>query len=82
MIVRQNLRFTTIEYLSRNNELALVTFINKIVSYYKSHSLRVDKMFVELEFQFLEEEVVSTIINTIGAHEHVPEVERKIQVIK
>ena len=29
------LKFTTIEYLSRKNSIALVTPINKIVSYYR-----------------------------------------------
>ena len=40
------LKFTTIEYLSIKNEIALVTFINKIVSYYKSHGLQLSTMFV------------------------------------
>ena len=31
----QRLKFTTIEYLSSKNEIALVTSINKIVSYYR-----------------------------------------------
>ena len=31
------LKFTTIEYLSIKNDIALVTSINKIVSYYRSH---------------------------------------------
>ena len=39
-------------------------------------------MFVDPEFQFLEETLVSTSLNTTGAHDHVPAVERKIQVIK
>ena len=39
-------------------------------------------MFVEPEFQSLEEKLVSTILSTNGARDHVPEVERKIQVIK
>ena len=35
--ISRGLKFTTIEYLSSKNEIALVTSINKIVSYYKSH---------------------------------------------
>ena len=34
------------------------------------------------ELQFLEENVVSTPLNKTGAHDHIPEVERQIQVIK
>ena len=39
-------------------------------------------MFVDPEFESLEEKVVSTTLNTTGACDHVPEVERQIQVIK
>ena len=80
--ISQRLKFTTIEYLSRKNEIALVTSINKIVSYYISHGLHVGTMFVDLELNSLEKKVVSTTLNTTGAHDHVPEVGRKIQVIK
>ena len=39
-------------------------------------------MFVDTEFQFLEEKVVSTTLNTTGALDHVPEVKRKIKSTK
>ena len=39
-------------------------------------------MSVDLEFQFLEGKVVSATPNTAGARDHVPELERHIQVIK
>ena len=45
-IIRR-LKFTTIEYLLSKNKIALVTSINKIVSYYKSHGLHVGVMFVD-----------------------------------
>ena len=60
----------------------IVNSINKIVSYYKAHGLHVGTMFVDPEFQFLEETLVITSLNTTGAHDHVPAVERQIQVIK
>ena len=69
-----DLKFTTIEYISSMNEIALVTSINKIVSYCKSHGLHVGTMVVKSEFQLLEEKEISTAINTTGVHEHVPEV--------
>ena len=78
----RRLKFTTIEYISSKNKIALVTYINKIVSYYRSHGLHVGTMFVDPEFKYLEKKVVSTTLNTTGAHDHVPEVGRKIQVIK
>ena len=76
------LKFTTIEYLSIKNEIELVTSINKIVNYYRSHGLHVVTMFVDLEFNSLKEKVVSTTLNTTGARDHIQEVERQIQVIK
>ena len=46
-----------IEYLSIKNKIALVTSINKMVSYYRSHGLHVFPMFVDPEFKSLEEKV-------------------------
>ena len=39
-------------------------------------------MFIHPKFQFLEGKLVSTALNTNGAHYHVPEVESQIHVIK
>ena len=56
--------------------------MNKIVSYYRSHGLHIVTIFVDPEFKSLEEKVVSTTLNTTGARDQVPEVERQKQVIK
>ena len=80
--ISRGLKFNTVEYLSSKNDIALVTSIDKLVSYYKSHGLHVGTMSVDPEFQFLEENVLSTNLNTTGARDHVPEVERRIQVIR
>ena len=66
------LKLATVEYLSSKNYIALVTSINKIVSYYKSRGLHAGTMFVDPELQFLEEKLVSTTLNTTGARDHVP----------
>ena len=39
-------------------------------------------MFADPEFQFLEDKVAITRLNTSGARDHVPEVERQIKIIK
>ena len=70
--ISRRLKFTTIEYLSSKDEIALVTSINKIVSYYRSQGLHVVTMFVDREFKLLEEKLVSTTMNTTGARDHVP----------
>ena len=44
------LKFTTIDYLSSKIKIELVTFINKIVSSYRSHGLNVGTMSVDPEF--------------------------------
>ena len=80
--ISRRLKFTTIDYLSSKNEIALVTSINKIVIYYRSHGLHIVTMFVDQEFKSLEEKVFSTTLNTTGARDNVPEVERQKQVIK
>ena len=38
-------------------------------------------MFVDPEFQFLDEKLVSNTLNTTAAHDHVLKLERHIQVI-
>ena len=76
--INLRLKFIAIEYLSSKNEIALVTSINKIVSYYRSHGLHVFTMFVDPEFKSLEEKVVSTTLNTTEARDPVPEVQRQI----
>ena len=76
VIIIRGLKFTMIYYISSNTDIALVSSINKIVIYYKSHGLHVGTMFVDPEFQFLEEKVVSTALNTTGARDDVLEVER------
>ena len=70
-----------IQYISSKNKISLLTSINKMVSYYISHGLHVGTMFVNPDFQSLEEKVVSTTLNKTGACDHVPEVDRQIQVI-
>ena len=82
VIICRRMKFTTIDYLSIKNEIALVTSINKTVSYYRSHGLHVGKMFVDPEFRSVEENLVSTTLNKTGARDYVPEVESQIQVIK
>ena len=54
VIISQQLNFTTIEYLSSKNEIALVNSINKIVSYYRSHGLNLGTMFVDPDFKSLD----------------------------
>ena len=81
MRISRRMKFTTIEYLSINNEISLLTSINKIVSYYRSHGLHVGTIFVDPEFQYLKEKVVSTTLNKTGLRDHAPELETQIQVI-
>ena len=52
--ISRQLKFNTIEYISSNNEIALVTSINKIVSYYRSHGLNLGTMFVDPDFKSLD----------------------------
>ena len=52
--VSRGMKSTPIDYLSSKTDIALVSSINKIVSYYKSHSLHVGTIFVDPKFQFLE----------------------------
>ena len=80
--ISRRLKFTTIKYLSSKDDIALLNSVNKIVTYYRSHGLNVVTIFLDPEFKSLEEKEVITTLNTTGARDHVPEVERQIQVIK
>ena len=46
----RGMKFTTIEYLSSDIDIELLSSINKIVSYYKSHGLHVGMMYDDPEF--------------------------------
>ena len=76
------MKFITVYNISNRSKISLVNPIYIIVRHYKSHSLLVSNMFLDLEFQFLEKKEVSTIPNTKGACDPVPEVEWQIKVIK
>ena len=65
-------KINMIEYLSNNSVISLVNYNNKMVSYYKSKGLHVRTMFVDPDFQLLKNNVVSTLLNTTGARDHVP----------
>ena len=71
MSISRRLKFTTIEYLSSKNEIKLVTSLNKIVSYYRSHDLHVVMISLYPEFNSLEEKVFSTTLNTTGESDHI-----------
>ena len=45
--ISRRMKFTMIEYLSIKNKIALVTSINKMVSYYISHGLHIGTMSVD-----------------------------------
>ena len=81
VIIIKRLKFTIIEYILSESEKSLVNSINKIVTHYKLYGLYVRTMFVDPEFQFLEYKVFSTVINTTGAIDHIPEVDKHIQVV-
>ena len=65
--ISKGLKFTTIEYLLNISEISLVNSIDKIVSYYKSHSLHKRTIFVDLKLQLLEDKVVSTALKNLRA---------------
>ena len=76
------LKFTTIEYISNRSENSLVNYINKIVRHYKSHGILVSTIFVDPDFQLLEDKVDITRLHTASARDHAQELELQIKVIK
>jgi hypothetical protein len=79
--ISKRLKFTTIEYIPDRTGPSLCRSIAKIKLCYKRRNIFVRTLYADPEFAFLEDQL-DTHLNTTAAREHVPEVERQIQVIK
>ena len=65
---------------SRKNS-TLVNALKKFISLYTTRGLNVQSILMDREFQCLEG-LLHTQINTTGADDHVPEIERRNRLIK
>ena len=80
--VSKCLKFTTIEYIPNRTKGSLVKSIDKITRCYRTRDIVVCTLFADPKFDFLEDRIKHTKVNTTATQEHVPEVERKIRNIK
>jgi len=79
-----NVKLTTSEPMVNSNVRTLMNGLTKAINLYNSHRFNVQMMLMDNDFAPLESELNAkgVILNTTGANDHVPAVERNNRVIK
>ena len=78
----RGIKFTTVEYLSRQTKKMLGNALQKIVTFYGTRGYHVGTALMDGDFKCLEGQVPGVHLNTTAASEHVPDIERQIHVVK
>ena len=79
--VSKQTKFTMIEYIPNRPEKELARSVNNIIDIYKQQGFSIHTMYMDPEFNCLDKLIVGTDLNTTSARDHVPEIERQIQVV-
>ena len=80
--VSKQLKFNTIEYIPNRSERELARSISKIIDIYKQRGFSIHTMYMDPDFNFLDRSIVGTYLNKTSTRDHVPDIERQIQVVK
>ena len=78
----RGLNLITVEFLSSRTAKNLARHIDQIAQLYARGGFRVGTVLMDNEFEKLRPLVPTLSINTTAANEHVPEIERRIRLIK
>lgn len=83
----RGLKFQTVQRLKNRKIDNITKSIKRIVNLYKSRSFNISCIFMDREFEpvkneWLEQDGQTVNMNTIGADDHVPEIERRIRMTK
>jgi hypothetical protein len=80
--VARRINFITAEYIPSRTKRQLAAGITRVMDLYTRGGFQVGCVLVDNEFEPLRSLVPVIVVNTTAAREHVPEVERKIRLIK
>ena len=82
--VSENIAFTTVEYIPDRSATSLQKAIQNVKRVYKVRGFDLTRANVDNEFDYLQSEMmrIGITLNTTSKGEHVPNVERKIRVLK
>jgi hypothetical protein len=80
--VSRGINLVTAEYTPSRTAKQLATGIRRVMDVYARGGFQVGKVLMDNEFELLRNLVPILAINTTAAKEHVPEVERRIRLIK
>ena len=80
--VIRRLKLTTINYIPKSLEKKLARSVNNIIDVYKQRHFSIHTMYMDPEFNCLYKLIVSTDLNKNFARDHVPGIERHIQIVK
>ena len=76
------IKFTTLGYTLKRTKGRLISSLNNIISIYNASGFNIRTALMDQYFYFLILDFLGLNINSTATSEHVPEIERKIQVIK
>jgi hypothetical protein len=80
--VARGLNFITVEYTKTRTAKALAGCIKHIMDLYNRGGFQVGTVLMDNEFESLRNLILILSINTTAAKEHVPDVERRVRLIK
>ena len=81
----QWIKFTTVENLNHRKDAKIMSRLNSVIKLYKNQSFTIKTMFTDNDFEVHDSALnqnISYLIPLPPKDEHVPEIKRKIQVIK
>jgi hypothetical protein len=78
----RGIKFTTTEYVARRSKTNLVNSFKKVFEIYNKRGFNIQTALMDREFECLREDIRGVILNTTATSKHVPEIERKMRVVK
>jgi hypothetical protein len=78
----RGVKFTTSECVPSRSKANLTNSLKKVFEIYTQRGFNIQTALMDREFEYLRDNLRGITLNTTAASEHVPEIERQIQVIK
>jgi hypothetical protein len=78
----RNIKFTTNEYVPKRSKANLTNSLKKVFEIYSKRGFTIKTALMDREFECMRDDIRGVTLNTTATSEHVPEIERKIRVIK
>jgi hypothetical protein len=78
----RGIKFNTTEYVAKRSKTNLANSLKRVFEIYNKRGFNIQTALMDREFECLRDDIRGVILNTTATSEHVPEIERKIRVVK